>query len=124
MAVDAGAFAAGPPIRRARLRLSGLLWRWPWLKALGLLTPPLAAFLVVYVGSLAILFVSSLWTSNSFTSAIEHTWTLANYRLILSTSQPYLHIAQFVESMFWIGSPRPPSAQLIAPSWARIVRQA
>ncbi|HUJ55143.1 MAG TPA: ABC transporter permease [Gaiellaceae bacterium] len=93
MAVDAGALSAGPPVRRARLRLSGLLWRRPWLKALGLLTPPLAAFLLVYLGSLAVLFISSFWTVNSFTTAIEHHWTLANYRLIFSTAQPYLHIA-------------------------------
>ena len=57
------------------------------------MTPPLAAFLVVYIGSLGVLFVSSLWTSNSFTSAIEHTWTLANYRTIFSTANPYLHVA-------------------------------
>jgi putative spermidine/putrescine transport system permease protein len=94
LGVDAGAFEAGPPGRRARLRLSGLLWRRPWLKALGLLTPPLAAFLIVYIGSLAALFISSFWSINSFTAEIEHTWTLANYRLIFDTSQPYLHIAR------------------------------
>jgi putative spermidine/putrescine transport system permease protein len=94
LAVDAGAFDAGPPGRRARLRLSGLLWRRPWLKALALLTPPLAAFLIVYIGSLAALFISSFWSINSFTAEIEHTWTLANYRLIFDTSQPYLHIAR------------------------------
>jgi putative spermidine/putrescine transport system permease protein len=93
LAVDAGAFATGPPIRRARLRLSGLLWRRPWLKGVTLLAPPLGAFLVVYIGSLGVLFVSSLWTTNSFTSEIEHTWTLANYREIFSTANPYLHIA-------------------------------
>jgi putative spermidine/putrescine transport system permease protein len=93
LAVDAGALAAGPPGRRARLRLSGLLWRRPWLKALGLLTPPLGAFVIVYVGALAVLFVSSFWTVNSFTAEIEHTWTLANYRQIFSSGQPYLHIA-------------------------------
>jgi putative spermidine/putrescine transport system permease protein len=93
LAADAGAFAAGPPGRRARLRLSGWLWRRPWLKALGLLTLPLAAFLIVYLGALGVLFVSSLWTVNSFTAAIEHTWTLDNYRLIFDTSQPYLRIA-------------------------------
>ena len=92
MAVDAGALAAGPPLRRARLRLSGLLWRRPWLKALGLLAPPLAAFGVVYLGALAVLFISSFWTTNSFTAAIVHTWTLANYRVIFG-SGPYLHIA-------------------------------
>jgi putative spermidine/putrescine transport system permease protein len=94
LAVDAGAFEAGSPGRRARLRLSGLLWRRPWLKALGLLTPPLAAFLIVYIGSLAALFISSFWSINSFTAEIEHTWNLANYRLIFDTSQPYLHIAR------------------------------
>jgi putative spermidine/putrescine transport system permease protein len=76
-----------------RLRLSGVLWRRPWLKALALLTPPLAAFLVVYIGAVASLFVSSFWTINSFTATVEHTWTLANYRLIFSGAQPYLHIA-------------------------------
>jgi putative spermidine/putrescine transport system permease protein len=93
LAVDAGALSAGPAIRRARLRLSGLLWRRPWLKALALLTPPLAAFLIVYIGSLVGLFVASFWTINSFTATIEHTWTLANYRLIFSGAQPYLHVA-------------------------------
>jgi putative spermidine/putrescine transport system permease protein len=93
LAADAGAFDAGPSIRRARLRLSGLLWRRPGLKALALLTPPLGAFLIVYVGALAALFVSSFWTINSFTAAVEHTWTLANYRLIFSGAQPYLHVA-------------------------------
>jgi putative spermidine/putrescine transport system permease protein len=50
-------------------------------------------FLLVYIGSLTALVVSAFWTANSFTATIEHTWTLANYRLIFSTSQPYLHIA-------------------------------
>src|SRR5690349_1967313 len=80
-------------MRRARLRLSGILWRRPWLKAAALLAPPLGAFLVIYAGSLGVLFVSSLWTTNSFTSAIEHTWTFANYRQIFSTAGPYLHVA-------------------------------
>jgi putative spermidine/putrescine transport system permease protein len=98
LAVDAGAFAGGPPAksntgRRARLRLSGFLWRRPWLKATGLLSPPLLAFVVVYIGALAVVLVSSFWSVNAFTSEIEHTWTLANYRTIFSTSQPYLHIA-------------------------------
>jgi putative spermidine/putrescine transport system permease protein len=92
LAADAGAFEAGPQ-RRARLRLSGLLWRRPWLKAVGLLTPPVAAFLLVYIGALAALFVSSFWTVDSFTAEVKHTWSLANYRLIFQSGQPYLHIA-------------------------------
>ena len=99
MAADAGALQPGPPLRRARLRLSGYLWRRPWLKAVALLAPPLGAFVVVYVGALAIVLVSSLWTANSFTSAVEHTWTLANYRTLFSTANPYLHIAGFTLEM-------------------------
>jgi putative spermidine/putrescine transport system permease protein len=99
LAADAGALEAGPPARRARLRLSGILWRRPWLKAIGLLTPPLAVFLLVYIGALAALVVSAFWTANSFTATIEHTWSLANYRLIFSTDQPYLHIAALTLEM-------------------------
>jgi len=99
LAVDADALEAGQPIRQARLRVSGLLWRRPWLKALGLLSLPLAVFLLVYIGALAALTISSFWTANSFTATIEHTWSLANYRLIFSTSQPYLHIAALTLEM-------------------------
>jgi putative spermidine/putrescine transport system permease protein len=99
LAVDAGVPKAGLPMRRARLRVSGFLWRRPWLKAVALLAPPLGAFLVVYIGALGIILVSSFWTANSFTSAVEHTWTLANYRTIFDTANPYLHIAWFTIEM-------------------------
>jgi putative spermidine/putrescine transport system permease protein len=99
LAADAGALEAGQPVRRVRLRISGFLWRRPWLKALGLLSLPLVVFLLVYIGALAALVVSSFWTANSFTATIEHTWTLANYRIIFSTSQPYLHIAALTLEM-------------------------
>ncbi|MGZ4403364.1 MAG: ABC transporter permease [Gaiellaceae bacterium] len=95
MAVEVGAAGlAGLPARRARLRVSSVLWRRPWLKAAALLTPPLAAFLVVYVGALAVLFISSLWSVDSFTGKVIHHWTLSNYRQIFSTADPtYLRIA-------------------------------
>ncbi len=81
-------------MRRARLRLSAALWRRPWLKAVSLLTLPMAAFLLVYVGALIVLFVSSFWTVDSFTGKLLHHWTLLNYRQIFSTSDPtYLRIA-------------------------------
>jgi putative spermidine/putrescine transport system permease protein len=63
------------------------------LKAVSLLTPPLAAFLIVYIGALVVLFVSSFWGVDSFTGKLIHHWTLANYRLIFSSGQPYLNIA-------------------------------
>jgi putative spermidine/putrescine transport system permease protein len=99
LAADAGVVETGLPIRQARLRVSGFFWQRPWLRVVGLLALPIAAFLVVYVGSLGVLFISSLWTANSLTSAVEHTWTLANYRTIFSTYDPYVHVAVFTLAM-------------------------
>jgi putative spermidine/putrescine transport system permease protein len=92
LAVEAA--RAGPSLRRARVRLSSTFWRQPWLKGAALLLPPLAAFLVVYIGSLGVLFVSAFWTVDSFTGKLIHVWTTGNFRIIFSTADPtYLRIA-------------------------------
>jgi putative spermidine/putrescine transport system permease protein len=49
--------------------------------------------LLVYVGALVVLFISSFWTVDSFSGKLVHHWTLSNYRLILDTGEPYLRIA-------------------------------
>ncbi len=77
-----GGSGPGRPLRAARLRLSGFFWRHRWAKALLLLAPPLLAFGLVYLASLAALFVSSFWTVNAFTTEIEHIWNLENFRTI------------------------------------------
>jgi putative spermidine/putrescine transport system permease protein len=82
--VDAA--AAGPPLRRARLRLSAAFWRRPWLKALLLLALPLLAFVAVYIGALVALFVSAFWQVNAFTDKIEHVWTLSNFSTLVHDS--------------------------------------
>jgi putative spermidine/putrescine transport system permease protein len=92
MTVDAA--RAGSSFRGARLRLSSTFWRRPWAKGTTLLAPPLLAFLVVYVGSLGLLFVSAFWTVDSFTGKLVHHWTLDNFRIIFSLAEPtYLRIA-------------------------------
>ena len=92
MAVDAA--RAGPSVRGARVRLSSTFWRRPWVKGATLLVPPMVCFLVVYIGSLGVLFISAFWTVDSFTGKLVHTWTLDNFRIIFSTSDPtYLRIA-------------------------------
>jgi putative spermidine/putrescine transport system permease protein len=92
LAVDVA--RAGSSLRGARLRLSAGFWRRPWTKALALLTPAVGAFLLVYVGALVVLFVSAFWTIDSFTGKVQHVWSLDNFRLIFSTSDPtYLRIA-------------------------------
>ena len=64
----------------ARRRLGGALWRRPWLKAVGLLSPPVLGFLLVYIAALVALFVYSFWTVDPFTSLTVHTWTFENFR--------------------------------------------
>ena len=92
MAVDVA--RAGSSLRGARLRLSAIFWRRPWTKAASLLAPPLAAFLLVYAGSLGVLFVSAFWTVDSFTGKVQHVWSLDNFRVVFSTADPtYLRIA-------------------------------
>src|ERR671939_1789477 len=75
---------AGPSsVRGARLRLSAALWRHPWVKALALLSPPVLAFVLVYIGALVVLFVSAFWQVNSFTGQIELIWNLGNFRSLI-----------------------------------------
>ncbi len=82
MTVEA-APAKGSPRRGALRALSRLSWRRPWLKDLGALGLPLAAFLFVYVAALVALFVSAFWSVNPFTSEIVHKFTLSNFSLII-----------------------------------------
>jgi putative spermidine/putrescine transport system permease protein len=63
-----------------RRRLGGALWRRPWLKGLSLVSPPVVAFLAIYVAALIALFVYSFWSVDPFTSLTVHNWTLDNYR--------------------------------------------
>src|SRR5690348_17096041 len=78
------------------LRLSTALWRRPWARASLLLTPPLAWFLLVYIASLVVLLVTAFWTVNPFTSNIEQTWTLSNFKEIFTTPAYLSDIAQTV----------------------------
>src|SRR5438874_12916358 len=77
---------AGRSLRTARLRASAFLWRRPWLRATALLTPPLAWFVVIYLLALVALFVSAFWTTNPFTTEIEHHWNVGNFKTIFEDS--------------------------------------
>jgi putative spermidine/putrescine transport system permease protein len=67
---------------RTRHTAGAALWRRPWLKGSALLSPPVLAFLLVYVASLAALFVSAFWTVDPFTSDLVRHWTLDNFRTL------------------------------------------
>ncbi|MBN3454087.1 ABC transporter permease [Mycobacterium sp. DSM 3803] len=49
-----------------------------------LLTPPLAWLGVAYLGSIAVLLVSSLWSTNEFTGAVVRTVTTDNFARVLT----------------------------------------
>ena len=71
---------------RGTARVSAALWRRTWLRAALTLSPPLAWFLVVYLASLAVMLVTAFWTVNPFTNSLEHTWTLANFQQIFTST--------------------------------------
>jgi putative spermidine/putrescine transport system permease protein len=78
------AVEARPQPRGARV--SAALWKRAWLRASLVLTPPLAWFLVIYIASLVVLLVTAFWQINPLTTQIVHTWTLDNFRQILTSS--------------------------------------
>jgi putative spermidine/putrescine transport system permease protein len=54
--------------------------RRPGLRVGLLLTPPMLWLGVAYLGALAALLITSLWSQNDFTGLIERVWTLENFR--------------------------------------------
>jgi putative spermidine/putrescine transport system permease protein len=53
-------------------------------RLVALLSAPMLWLVVAYLGSLAVLLVSSLWTVNSFTGEVIRTPTMVNFRTILT----------------------------------------
>jgi putative spermidine/putrescine transport system permease protein len=74
---------AGGPRGAARRRLSAALWRRPWLRALGLLIPPLGWMALFYLAALAVLFVSAFWSLDTFTGKVVHVWTWSNFDTVI-----------------------------------------
>ncbi len=63
---------------------AAFLHQHPRVRLAGVLGAPLLWLGVVYLGALAALLVASLWVQDSFTSEIYRTWTLANFRHLVS----------------------------------------
>ncbi len=83
--MEASSFAAGVPARStARIRASAALFRRPWLRATMLLSAPAAWFVLIYLASLVVLFLSSLWSVDSFTGKLVHNWTFENFKTLFS----------------------------------------
>jgi len=90
--LEASAAKAGRPPWAARRRLSAIFWRRPWLKALSLVLIPIGTYLLIYVASLGVLFISSFWSLDPLSGTIVHSWNLDNFR-VLWEDKTYWRIA-------------------------------
>jgi putative spermidine/putrescine transport system permease protein len=77
--------AAGDAGNRIR-RISAFLFRHPRVKLAAVLGAPLLWFSVVYLGALAVLFVSAFWRLDVFTAEIVHRWGFSNFETLLRES--------------------------------------
>ncbi len=73
-APPAGRGAEAPPGSHRRLKLFGLL------------LPSLGWMLVVYLGSLVVLFMAAFWRLDSFTGLVVHQWGFGNFTKIFTRS--------------------------------------
>jgi putative spermidine/putrescine transport system permease protein len=82
------AVASASPHARAGAsrRVLSFVHRHRSLQLLLLLTPPVGWFGVVYLGSLAILFVAAFWYLDPLTSAVRHDFTLRNFQQLVGDS--------------------------------------
>jgi putative spermidine/putrescine transport system permease protein len=67
----------------------GFGYRHPRMRLAGLLAAPMAWLLIVYLGSLAALFLTAFWTVDDFTGQLVRTFTLENFQQVF-TNPAYL----------------------------------
>jgi putative spermidine/putrescine transport system permease protein len=72
-------------IERVPRRLAGALWRRPRLGRWLLLALPLSWLAVVYLGSLAVLFLNAFWRLDPFTGQVVRELTLGNFVTLATT---------------------------------------
>ncbi|MFD7974422.1 ABC transporter permease [Streptomyces sp. NPDC059071] len=77
----AGTDRAPGPVRR----LAGALHKRPRVRLAALLTAPLLWLVLAYLGSLAALFLSAFWTTDSFTSEVVRVWSGRNFQELVSS---------------------------------------
>jgi putative spermidine/putrescine transport system permease protein len=82
--VEAGV-APSQPRRSAGRRLAGLFHGRPRLQVGSLLAGPVGWLVIGYLGSLAVLFITSFWTLGELSGEIEQSFTLDNFSDVVDT---------------------------------------
>jgi putative spermidine/putrescine transport system permease protein len=85
-------FEGSPPRETLGRRLSTYFYRHPRVGLALLLAAPLGWLVVVYLGSLFVLLLASVWNVDPFTSQVVHTYTLDNFRRLFD-EDVYRHVA-------------------------------
>jgi putative spermidine/putrescine transport system permease protein len=85
-------YEGSPPREGLGRRLSTYFYRHPRVGLLLLLAAPLGWLVVVYLGSLFVLLLASVWNVDPFTSQVVHTYTLDNFRRLWE-EDVYRHVA-------------------------------
>lgn len=67
----------------------GFAYRHPRLRLAGLLSAPMLWLVLVYLGSLAALFITAFWTVDDFTGQLVRTFTLENFVEVFTNSAYY-----------------------------------
>jgi putative spermidine/putrescine transport system permease protein len=67
-------------------RLAGAVWRRPRLQLAGLLAGPVGWLAIAYLGSLAVLFVASLWQLDTFSGVVVQEPGLQNFETLTDSS--------------------------------------
>jgi putative spermidine/putrescine transport system permease protein len=81
--VTSAEYAGSPPRESPGRRLSTFFYRHPYVGLGVLLALPLGWLVAVYLGSLFVLLLASIWDTDPFTSQVVHDYTLDNFRRII-----------------------------------------
>ena len=71
------------PLRQVWHRVGLFLYRFPGARLALLLGPVLLWMAVIYLGSLALLFITSFWRQDSVTGAIVQDWSFTNFQFLV-----------------------------------------
>jgi putative spermidine/putrescine transport system permease protein len=81
--MEAADALASAPKRSAGRRLAGLFHGRRWAQVGALLSGPLGWLVIIYLGSLAVLFVSSFWSVDALSGELQKTFTTSNFNTLV-----------------------------------------